>query len=350
MGRPAVPEATRRRLDETIDRVRALLPLDWKVTVASRDVGGGVISIANDEDAAADVRVLTRDRLEPRDLDRLPLPEGPVLIYAKWLSPRTRELLRERSAAFIDSTGNAELALRRPGLFIRTDGADRDPDPRPRPGPTLRGPRAWSLLRTLVEVSPPYTAGELASALSIDDGYVSRSLMVLGGELLIERRPRGPVTAVDWEGLLRRLTDTYSLLDSNDTSTWIATAGPEQLIDDLAEADGRRWALTASFVASAIAPVAAPELAVIYTDDSERLAKNARLLPATSGANVILARPYDPIVYLRGRRVAGIPFVSVAQAAADLLTGPGRMPQEGEALVAWMRGNEQRWMSTELKG
>jgi DNA-binding transcriptional ArsR family regulator len=320
------------------------------VTVASRNASGGVISIASDEDGVADLPVVTRDRLEPRDLDRLAIPEGAVLVSAKWLSPRTRDLLRERGVAFIDSTGNAELVLRRPGLYVRTDGADRDPDPRPRAGPTLRGPGAWSLLRTLVEVSPPYTAGELAAALSIDDGYVSRSLKVLGDELLIERRPRGPVTAVDWEAVLRRLTDTYSLLDSNETSTWIATAGPEQLIDDLAGAEVRKWALTGSFVASSIAPVAAPELAVIYTDDPERLAKNARLLPATSGANVILARPYDPIVYLRGRRADGIPFVSVAQAATDLLTGPGRMPQEGESLVAWMRRNEQRWMSTELKG
>jgi DNA-binding transcriptional ArsR family regulator len=320
------------------------------VTVASRNASGGVISIASDEDGVADLPVVTRDRLEPRDLDRLAIPEGAVLVSAKWLSPRTRDLLRERGAAFIDSTGNAELVLRRPGLYVRTDGADRDPDPRPRAGPTLRGPGAWSLLRTLVEVTPPYTAGELAAALSIDDGYVSRSLKVLGDELLIERRPRGPVTAVDWEAVLRRLTDTYSLLDSNETSTWIATAGPEQLIDDLAGAEVRKWALTGSFVASSIAPVAAPELAVIYTDDPERLAKNARLLPATSGANVILARPYDPIVYLRGRRADGIPFVSVAQAATDLLTGPGRMPQEGESLVAWMRRNEQRWMSTELKG
>ncbi len=350
MGRPAIPEATRRRLDETIDRLRALLPPDWGVIVASRNTSGGIVSIASDEDAAADVLVIARDRLEPRDLDRLPLPDGPELVSAKWLSPRTRELLRERGVAFIDSTGNAELLLRRPGLYVRTEGADRDPDPHPRTGPTLRGPGAWSLLRTLIEVTPPYTAGELAAALSIDDGYVSRSLKVLRDERLIDRQPRGPVTAVDWEAVLRRLTDTYSLLDASETSTWIATAGPEQLIDDLAGAEVRQWVLTGSFVASSIAPVAAPELAVIYTDDPERLAKNARLLPATSGANVILARPYDPIVYIRGRTVDGIPVVSVAQAAADLLTGPGRMPQEGEALVAWMRGNERRWMSTELTG
>ena len=349
MGRPAIPEAIRRRLDETVDRLRAVLPPDWEVTVASRNTHGGVIRIASDEEVTADVWVVARERLEPRDLDRLRLSEGPGLISAKWLSPRTRELLRERSLAFVDSTGNAEIVLRRPGLYVRADGSDRDPQPRPRSGPTLRGPRAWSLLRTLVEVRPPYTAGQLAAALDVDDGYVSRSLRVLSDERFIDRQPRGPVTAVDWEAVLRRLTDTYSLLDSNETSTWIGAAGPEQLVEDLAGAEVRKWALTGSFVASSIAPVAAPALAVIYTDDPERLAKRARLLPATGGANVILARPYDPIVYIRGRSVDGIRMVSMAQAAADLLTGPGRMPEEGEALVTWMRGNEQRWMSTELE-
>ena len=147
---------------------------------------------------------------------------------AAWLSQRTRELLRARGAGFLDQTGNSELRVQRPGLYLRTDGSDRDPSPRPKPGPSLNGPRAWALLRTLIEVSPPYSAGELASALKLDNGYISRALQVLGDERLIERRPRGPVTSVEWEPLLRRLIESYSLLDANSVSTWIAAAGPSR--------------------------------------------------------------------------------------------------------------------------
>ena len=107
--------------------------------------------------------------------------------------------------------------------------------------------------------------------------------------------------------------------------------------------------MTGSFVTSAVAPVAAAEVAVIYTADPERLAKAVRLLPATTGSNVILAVPYDPIVFQRRQTLDRVQAVSVAQAVMDSLTGPARMPAEGEALLTWMRRNESRWRSTKLK-
>ena len=62
-----------------------------------------------------------------------------------------------------------------------------------------------------------------------------------------------------------------------------------------------------------------------------------------SQLNVILAKPYDPIVFQRGQTIERVPAVSVAQAVMDSLTGPGRMPAEGEALLTWMQANEPRW-------
>ena len=272
MARPAIPEASRRRLDDTVERLRALLPDEWTVTVAHRQPDLGTVSITADDGTEATVSVVTRDRLEPRDIDRLPLPEGPSIVSANWLSPRSRELLRDSQIGFLDQTGNVEVRLRRPALYLRTSGSSNDPNPRPLSGPTLRGPRVWALMRTLIEVTPPYTAGDLASALSIDDGYVSRVLQTLADERLIARRPRGPVTEVHWEPLLRRLATTYSLFDANETSTWVAAAGPDQMLGDASAAKARRWVMTGSFVASSIAPVAAPEVAVVFTDDPERFA------------------------------------------------------------------------------
>jgi hypothetical protein len=45
----------------------------------------------------------------------------------------------------------------------------------------------------------------------MDDGYVSRILYVLIEELMIERQPHQPVTAVNWEKLVRQGTHGYSL-------------------------------------------------------------------------------------------------------------------------------------------
>lgn len=350
MARPTIQEASRRRLDDTVERLSALIPDDWHVTVAHRQADVGVVRITADDGTEATVSVVTRDRLEPRDIDRLPLPDGPTIVSARWLSPRSRELLRDTQVGFLDQTGNVELRLRRPALCIRTDGSAADPNPKPNSGPSLRGARVWALMRTLIEATPPYTAGDLSSTLGIDDGYVSRVLQILADERLITRRPRGPVTKVEWEPLLRKLADTYSFFAANETTMWVASAGPEQLLDDIATTKAGRWAVTGSFVASSIAPVAAPAIAILYSDDPERFAKVGRLLASKVGANVILAKPYDPIVFRRGWRGADFPSVSVAQSAIDALTGTARMPAEGEALIKWMRRDPSRWQEATLRG
>lgn len=350
MSRPAIPEASRRRLDDTVEALRALVPPTWQVRVARRNAEGGDVEVVSEDGTGTSLAVVTRKRLEPRAVDRLPFTEQPTVVFAKWLSPRTRELLRERQVGFVDSTGNVELRLPRPALTIRTDGADRDPDPKPSNGPTLRGPRAWALMRTLAEVRPPYTAGDLAARLDLDNGYVSKVLQTLVDDRLIDRQPRRPVTDVSWEALLRQIVSSYSLFDSNETSTWVASSGPERLLADLGVKGPRRWAVSGSFAASGLISVAAAQTAVIYTDDPERLAKIGRLLPTPTGANVVLAQPFDPIVFDRLRTDGNYPRVSVAQTAIDLLTGSARMPEEGEALVGWMKRNEGRWRSGSLEG
>jgi hypothetical protein len=121
------------------------------------------------------------------------------------------------------------------------------------------------------------------------------------------------------------------------------------LLADFAGKRTGRWAITGSIAASRLAPVAAPEVAVIYAEDPDRLALAGRLLPATRGANVVVAEPYDPIVFERTVS-SGVDntYASTAQVALDCLTGNGRMPAEGEAVLAWMRKNERRWRSASI--
>ena len=348
MARPAIPEASRRRLDDTVERLRALVPDDWTVTVAHRQPDLGTISISADDGTEVTVSVMTRERLEPRDIDRLLLPEGPTIVSAKWLSPRSRELLRDAQIGFLDHTGNVEVRLRRPALYVRTVGSSSDPNPKPVNGPTLRGPRVWALMRTLIEVAPPYTAGDLASALGVDDGYVSRVLHALTNERLISRRQRGPVTEVHWEPLLRRLATTYSLLGSTQTANWVAPGGAEQFLRDLSSSKLKGWAVTGSFAASRMVSVTAPEIAVVFAQDPERIADTMRLRPVRNGGNVVTARPYDRIVFERTWKEENIVYASPAQISMDCMTGFGRMPAEADALLDWMRRRVPRWQAPSL--
>ena len=296
------------------------------------------------------IAIQVRNRVTAREAAELPSPDGPTIIAATWLSPRTRELLEDGGFNYIDQTGNTSIKVSRPGLVVRTQGALRDPSPPPRTRPNLRGPRSWALMRTLVEVEPPYGVTDLSRMMGMDPGYVSRLLTTLSEELLITRKPRGPVESVAWESLLRQIAVDYSLYRSNETTSWIAGAGPEQFLRDLAARDETGWAITGSFAAERLVSVAPAAVAVVYTEDPERLAEVARLLQVRTGANVRLARPYDPIVFERTWTRDSVVYVSTAQVAVDCLTGPSRMPAEGEALLAWMRTRLTNWRCPPLRG
>jgi len=67
------------------------------------------------------------------------------------------------------------------------------------------------------------------------------------------------------------------------------------------------------------------------------------LRPADAGANVMLLRPFDPVVFARTWAEEGVSFAALSQVAADLLSSPGRGPAEGEELIAWMGKHPDAW-------
>jgi hypothetical protein len=63
----------------------------------------------------------------------------------------------------------------------------------------------------------------------------------------------------------------------------------------------------------------------------------------------MLLRPFDPIVFARTRIEDGLRYAAPSQVAVDCLTGNGRMPAEGEALLRWMQANEPAWRLGSLR-
>lgn len=340
--------ARRGGVDNAAERLRELLPGDWTLSLTRPSDNRTDILLTTPTGMSIDIEVMALKDASPRAVSGLTRSGSPTLVVADWISPRSRDLLRANGTSYLDATGNAEFRLDEPTVYIRTDGADRNPAPKPTTRPRLRGPKAWALLRTLAEVPPPFGVRELAETVDVDPGYVSRVLLALEDELLITRSRRGPVTNVEWEGVIRKAALTYLLFDSNETSTWVATSGPDRFIDDLRSKRAGEWAVTGSIAASRLAPVAGAEVAIIYTVDADRLARSGRLLPTTRGANVVLAVPYNPVVFEATEDSGDITYVSTAQLALDSLTGNARMPAEGEAILAWMRKNQPRWRTRTL--
>ena len=63
----------------------------------------------------------------------------------------------------------------------------------------------------------------------------------------------------------------------------------------------------------------------------------------------MLLRPFDPVVFDRNQTDGGLRYAAPSQIAVDCLTGNGRMPAEGEALLDWMLDNEGAWRLDSLR-
>jgi hypothetical protein len=243
---------------------------------------------------------------------------------------------------YLDLTGNVSIKLDNPTIYIETQGAVKDPDPPQRNKARVRGPKAGRLIRTLVDVRPPYGVSELAAAAGLTKGYASRLLDTLDDEALIERTEQRGVASVDIPGILRRWASTYDIFRTNAAQRYLAPAGAPTALKQLQLVVGRT-AVTGSFAAGRLAPIAAPTLLTIYADEPKLVIEALDLIPADQGANVAILQPFDPVVWDRTSVLDRITYVAPSQAAVDCLTGNGRMPAEGEALMQWMVNNESSW-------
>ncbi len=344
-------------------RLREMLPRSWKVDRSVEAEGGvgahesgtnGAIELRDARGVGVIVAVQAKRSFEPRQVATLSAGLSgvirslagyiPVLVVAPWIGPRAQVLLAQADVNYLDLTGNVLLKLDNPALYVRTVGAARNPQPPPRGRATLRGAKAGRLIRLLLDVRPPYAVGELAHTTELAPGYVSRLLDALDREALIERSRRGRVESVEAAGLLRRWAGSYDVFKANAASTFLAPRGAAETlarIADLAASDA--VAVTGSFAAVRLAPVAAPALLLAYSKNVDDLVRTLGLLPADEGADIAFLRAFDPVVWERTSAEGGVGYVAPSQVAVDCLTGTGRMPAEGEALLAWMAANEDAW-------
>lgn len=315
-----------------------------------------ILSMTAPDGSKALQMVEAKQRVFPRDvlawLSALrPVPlDSQYLLVAPFLSPRARLLLEEAGVNYIDMTGNMLVQVERPSIFVRQQGSDKDPAPGDEPVRSLRGGKAARVVRALCDYTEPATSRSVADRAGVTPGYVSKIIGVLERDALVEREGRGPVqpiTRVLWADLIRRWSADYRVLESNASRLFLAPQGIPACLRDLAGWASRtpsaRYAVTGSFAAAQRAPVAPPSMLVCYVDAPVGVAEKTGLILATGAGNVYLCEPLDPVVFERTWAQGDITYAALAQVAADCLTGPDRMPAEGEALLEWMAANEDSW-------
>lgn len=347
----------RELLDAAVVQITRRLPANWTVEQqgAAEAAAADLVIKAPKTGAQALMFVEVKADVSPRDVEglvggpwrrwRRQMGNQPILLVAPYLSARVRALLTEEDVNYLDLTGNTRISLDYPGVFIETEGARQDPRST-KPRSTIRGAKTGAVVRTLVDAAPPYTGADLARVADVNEGYLSRILEAFVDEGLIDRERAGPVTRVDWPAMIQRRAQALDLFRTTGTYRYIARQGAAALVDRLRSRPGGNGmppTVTGSFAAARIAPVAAPSLLVLYTMDPRELEAQLELLPADAGADVVLIRPDNNIVFARADRDGGISWAAPSQVAIDCLAGSGRMPSEGEALIRWMRENEDAW-------
>ena len=337
--------------------LRERLPLDWQVNVAiaprlANARPDGIITVRSPDGSAADIVVEYKRRLDPANVDAAlsqlaRWPRAQPMVMAPFLSQGARRVLRERGACWVDAAGNFRVVLDKPALFIELEGAAKNPFGRGgAPLKSLRGPGAAAAARAVCDYRPPYSLGQLGRQTGVASAGLFRVVDLLLRESLVEKASqRGPIVAVDWAGILTRWCEDYSLLGSNRVVSALEPRGTDVLLGKLRASD-RDYALTASAVAARVAPVAPSRLIVIFTETPESMASDLSVTPTESGANVLLVEPFSPVIMQRMETRDGLRCAALSQVAADLLTSPGRGPAEGEALIGWMKENEDAWRRT----
>ena len=360
-GRPARTRdtlPTERRIAGEIERMLAeRVPPGWRVcselpVPADQPAVDMLIEVTSPAGETALLAVEIKARVEPRRVPELARRiEGatdedmsgvvPVL-GAAYLSPRARELLRGLDVGYIDTTGNVRITASTPGLFISSDGDDKDPWPRRDVLQSLRGRGAACAVRAIVDVAPPFGVRELAEVTGVPAPTLSRVLGLLEREGVVTRQLRGQVEAVDWQGVIRRWAEDYDQAGSNIATALLEPRGLAAVTAKLRAAPVA-YAATGALAAQYFDPVAPARTATLYITDAVEAAESLDLRETDAGANVVLLEPFDLIVFDRTAERDGLRCVAPSQLAVDLLTGPGREPSQGEQMLIWMEQNQDAW-------
>lgn len=331
---------------QCLEAVALALPAGWGISCPRQ---GALTLLAKDGRSSELATVVCRST-QPRTLIDVvekfarttSTPLEKILILADFVSPRSQVLLLERGINWVDTVNNLRILSDTPGLFMERQGASSDPWRQSLPLQSLRGLGAGRALRALITSSPPFGLRELALRFQVSAATLSRVIDLLEREALLERSPTGGVEMLNWRGALERWAEDSRGVRASTALACVDPRGLQSLQRNL-ESTSLPYAATGSFAAQFFAPIAPLRVAALYTPDPIALQRELGLRSADSGANVLLLEsselPSSPDVSQRN----GMVLAPLVQIAIDLLSGSGREPAEGKALLDWMEEHQSEW-------
>ncbi|OLL17848.1 MULTISPECIES: hypothetical protein [unclassified Rhodococcus (in: high G+C Gram-positive bacteria)] len=322
--------------------VEACLPLGWTATSdrpRSPAAPERILVTAPDGESVSYAVIASRGVLSG-DVARIAaeLSESDRgFVCAHYLSDPVRRQLDQHGISYSDATGNLTLVASRPAIWVRNRGADADPWRGPgRPSGVLTGEPSERVVRALADFTGEMSVPELIRLSGASTGATYRVVEVLGERELIRRIPRGPITMVHWEKMLRAWAADRKPCT---TRGFGAPDGVGTVRADLSEPLDLSYAITGLGATD----YAAAEVLEVYADDPDAFAQALGLRPVDRGADVVVATPWSSVVFERMRRRDGLRFAAPSQVYADLLAGPFRNLNAAEHLLAALTADQSAW-------
>jgi hypothetical protein len=338
---------------QVLSSVAKALPAGWAASLAPSSAADGgseaLLVITSGSGRRAEFKLQTGSGAGRAGGPTRAGGSAPVLHAAPYLPPAARERLAAEEASYADATGWVRLVSDDPMIAITARGAPRAPKRDQRLVTTrLDGPATGRIMSALLEADAPLGVRELAQMAHVSAGTVSKLLPTLEAEDALERGPAGRVSAIDRRRVLRRWTADYGVLKSNGIPGYfVAPRGVDATLDQICRMP--RNAVTgavggALWLPKGTAPVIPITQLVAYADDPGEAATALGLVPVDAPvANAILVPPQNPSILDSPPRVADTPVAPLPLVLADLLTLPGRYPQQAEALMDALAKTDPQW-------
>ena len=327
-----------------------------------RRVLDGIFQIENLAKERARFAIEVKRSFEVRDLSQMvrQLEEArnkiekslEPMIVARYISKSAQDWLRANQVSYADATGNFMLTSPSTSTFLMSDsGAKSDPwRGAGRPRNTLKGDSAARVVRAILESRPPFSIPQMMSLAKTSSGvtyrvidYLERENLLFAEKKMIDGKTKRIVTNVDWQKTLIAWSNDYSYQKDNSVQNYIEPRGIEEVLRKLKKVDPDEYVITGSVAANRLAPYAPSKQINLYARYPSELVKALDLRPVQSGANVQIASTSLDVVFERTTKSDGLSYASPCQVTVDLLSGSGRNPAEGEALIDWMIENKQDW-------
>ncbi len=260
-------------------------------------------------------------------------PDAYGVVLAPYITPVSAEICRHAGFGYVDLAGNCRLSTG--AIYIERRG---QPNPFIRKAQiyNLYKPVASRVLRVLLHHPPtPWKLKELAKEASVSLGHAHNVKQALLDREWIAGESK-TITLTQPEAVLAEWAGRYNFRNNEVLEYYCAEEAPaiEKVLAEMAGASEPKIAMTGFSAAARMAPVVKHQRVTAYVSGNlQEILKKLNLKKVTSGANVMLLKPYDAGVFYGLQRVAGLPIVSPVQAYLDLKGYRGRGEEAADELL-----------------